>query len=433
MASLIVTFVATGRQAKAADAEDEPFVVTTHALCEGGSLVVSPVKGAATVAVCSTPASEELDDALKLELARRGGEWSRDVVDGVSVGCLSLPPAELAFGAWLSARALDRRAPSRDLSRTALDSFEPSIARAVLLALEGTTFMTTTRVPHFMVVVTGAVDTSQAEELAARHFGAGDERPRGERAAPWQTEQTTERMTATQCDVTSPRARYAWLTPEGVDEEVGIRVALEVLGGGARARLPRLFSDTRIGKHAEAWTVHLPGGTLSGLYVEPSSHVSIDRLRRFVDGALKQLRLVGPSRRELARAKGRLLQGLYAEWQEPLALGRLLASYEMSRGGAARAPADVRALERVTARDVSRAVLRGLVDARRTTVEIYPPSFPTDDPRVARQRLYTIADGDTLSTIADRFQVSVAAIARANDLDPKYALTPGQPLWIPPP
>ena len=212
--------------------------------------------------------------------------------------------------------------------------------------------------------------------------------------------------------------------------ETAVPIVFDRLVHTGRISLGRLIELLSVNP---ARVMHLPGGTLAGLYVAPSPRVSIDRLRRFVDGSLKQLRLVGPSRRELGRAKGRLLLDLYGTWQAPVALGRLLASYELTRGGAARAPGDVRALERVTALDVARAAGRALVDARRTTVEIYPPSWPADDPRVARQRLYTIADGDTLTAIAARFHVSIAAIARANDLDPKYALTPGQPLWIPPP
>jgi zinc protease len=240
-------------------------------------------------------------------------------------------------------------------------------------------------------------------------------------------------MSTIDADVPSPRARYTWITPLGSEDEAGIRVALDVLGGGEEARFARLFRGTHIGKRAEAWERHLPGGTLSGLLIEPSARVSIDRTRRFVDGALKQMRLVGPSRRELSRARQRLLLDAYRTWEDPVALGRLLASYELVRGGAERARSAVAALQRITARDVSRAVQQSLVDARRTTVELYPPAFPPDDPRVAEQRLYTVLPGDTLASIAERFHVTIAAIAGANDLDPKYALTDGQPLWIPVP
>jgi hypothetical protein len=404
--------------------------------------VVSPIPDAASLAVCAAPVPIDLDAAWQLELAKRGGEPSRASVDGVATWCFSLPPSELRFGLWSSARVRQStRAASVSGSRGDF-SFDPSLARAAALALEGANGTplvdgdgtTAASSPsRFTVVVTGAVDVAEAETLSVEYFGAAADEPRSARPEPWRPQQTTERMAAMQGDVASPRARYTWLTPEGSRDETGIRIALEVLGGGVRARLPRLFADTHLGKRAEAWAVHLPGGMLSGLVVEPSTRVSIDRLRRFVDGALKQMRLVGPSRRELVRARSRLLLDAYRTWEDPLALGRLLASYELSRGGAARAPGDVTALERVTTLDVIRAVLAGLTDARRTTVEIYPPAWPADDPRVAKQKLYTVADGDTLAAIALRFRVTVAALARANDVDPKYALSPGQPLWIPPP
>jgi LysM repeat protein len=65
-------------------------------------------------------------------------------------------------------------------------------------------------------------------------------------------------------------------------------------------------------------------------------------------------------------------------------------------------------------------------------VELYPLLTPTDDPRVAGHRLYTVVRGDTLSDLARRFGVTVASITRANDLDPGRVLTPGQPLYVPP-
>lgn len=57
---------------------------------------------------------------------------------------------------------------------------------------------------------------------------------------------------------------------------------------------------------------------------------------------------------------------------------------------------------------------------------------PPAAPRVANQR-YLVRDGDTLSTIADRFEVTEAAIMAANDLSDPDRLLVGQELVIPPP
>jgi hypothetical protein len=403
--------------------------VGTLALARGGTLVVSPSEGAAQVAVCAAPIRRTGEIAERIEVVERGGVESYVASHELGIWCVAVPPSELAYGLWLAAHAI--AAPDQGGDAGPPPANEPGLARATAIALEGATAAAETKPgPAFTVVVAGCVDAVAVEELAQRYFG-----PRAteavRRARPWQPAQTSERMSAMQSDVAFPTARYTWLTPLGSDDEVGIRVAFEVLGGGERARLPRLLTDAHMAKSVASWTRRLPGGTLSGLLVVPSSRVSIDRVRRFVDGALKQMRLVGPSRRELTRARERLLLDAYATWEDPVTRARLLASYELVRGGADRAPREIAAIERITADTIRQSVRLGLIDARRTTVEVYPPSWPQDDPRIAKQRLYTVAEGDTLTAIAARFGVEVAAIARINDVDPRYALSPGQPLWIP--
>lgn len=413
----------------AAASTQEPFRVTTTAFANGGTLIVSPSNDAASTAVCLAPVRLPGEVDQRLDVVEHGGVESYSETDGVGVWCVALPPAELAYGLWLSARMRALGGASDGTPATSPLWNEPGLSRAVAIALEGAVDETL-RGPAFTVVVAGRADAPVVEELAQQHFGPRAPQSAA-RAAPWQPVQTTERMSAMHGSVGLPTARYAWVTPRGSDDETGIRIAFEVLGGGERARLPRRLIGANMAKQVASWTYHLSGGTLSGLLVVPSSRVSIDRIRRFVDGALKQLRLVGPSRGELIRAKQRLLLDAYRTWEDLVARARLLASYELLRGGAERAPRDIAAIERATNDTVRQAVLLGLRDARRTTIEIFPLNWPEDDPRRAKQRLYTVAPGDTLAAIAARFRVDVSAIARTNDLDPKYALSPGQPLWIP--
>lgn len=423
----------TGDAAQPPTSHVEPLAISSSTLTGTARLVVAPRDDALSLSVCVAPARAPDDAEMALAIARRGGEASHVIVDGVGVSCASLPSTELPFALWLSAHLLEAETGGEGGSNRAATSaqMDAAVARTEAIALEGAVDEDVTPSARFVVTLTGRVDASEAERLAALRFDVPEANDSPSRTRAWHPQQTTERMSTIDADVPSPRARYTWIIPQDSEDEVGVRVALEVLGGGDEARLPRLFHGTHLGKRAEAWELHLPGGTLAGLLVEPSTRVSIDRIRRFVDGALKQLRLVGPSRRELARARQRLLLDAYRTWEDPVALGRLLAAYELVRGGAERARSAVTALSRMTARDVARAVQRSMVEARRTTVELYPPAFPSDDPRVAGQKLYTVLPGDTLVSVAARFHVTTAAIARANDIDPKYALTEGQPLWIP--
>ena len=132
-------------------------------------------------------------------------------------------------------------------------------------------------------------------------------------------------------------------------------------------------------------------------------------------------------------ARSRLeLDALRTRRKTTNSFAKALAVSEIVTGDASRCDADIEALKRVTPEAVRAFAHRTFVDARRTTVEAYPPRWPEDDAALARHQLYTVLPRDTLASVAARFHVSESAIARANDVDPRYGLSPGQPLFIPP-
>ncbi len=98
--------------------------------------------------------------------------------------------------------------------------------------------------------------------------------------------------------------------------------------------------------------------------------------------------------------------------------------------------ADVNAaIKRPTATNVTGSVAVGDVQGVQAPVAVATPT-PTPAPRPAtparrQARSYTVAKGDTLGRIANRFQCEVPALARANGLRaPGYALKPGQSLKL---
>jgi predicted Zn-dependent peptidase len=214
-------------------------------------------------------------------------------------------------------------------------------------------------------------------------------------------------------------------------ERTALAVSVELLGGSAAARLPRLASERGLARHAESWLSSAEGLELAGVWLELTTRVPVDRARRFVDGAIRQLSLAGPMPLEFARARARLTLSALKLWEHPETRARELARYELGRGGASAWLDEIAALDHVTRNTVRRVAHAVFVDAHRTIVEVYPPEWPPDDPALLRQALYTVAKGDTLVAIASRFHVDPAALARANDVDPKFSLQPGQPLWIP--
>lgn len=61
------------------------------------------------------------------------------------------------------------------------------------------------------------------------------------------------------------------------------------------------------------------------------------------------------------------------------------------------------------------------------------PGLPQQTPRPVAERRYVVREGDTLSAIALRFDVTEAALQRANSIDDPDSLVVGQELLIPPP
>jgi predicted Zn-dependent peptidase len=232
--------------------------------------------------------------------------------------------------------------------------------------------------------------------------------------------------------VAAPAVRYGWAFPSGSpDDRAALGVALEILAGSGGGRLYRLVVSRGLARRAEAWSLPLPGGVLGGVSLELNTRFSIDRLRRFVDGTLKQLRLVGPSRREFAIAYEKLRREALTTWEDPSARAARLAVYELSGCPADQWLEELKSLDSMTADSIRRFARTHFLDSRRTTVETFPPLWPNDDPRLARARLYTVAEGDTAVGLAERFHVPLATLLRENDLDPKYALVVGQPIWLP--
>ncbi len=59
------------------------------------------------------------------------------------------------------------------------------------------------------------------------------------------------------------------------------------------------------------------------------------------------------------------------------------------------------------------------------------PQSPSPTSVARAYWIYTVRQGDTLSTIAQRFNTTVTALARANELSPNARLSPGQVLIVP--
>jgi hypothetical protein len=412
-------------------------VVERHGVGMGATVVVSPAPESAAFALCVNRGGLADLWSKNVDLYRRGGEATERITATVRTSCVVVPRGAADFALSLVASTLLTEATSLPLEEGT------ALARVRALSLEGTTTETSppsstgapsaSPPPRTVIALVGGARAEDGLAAAVLRLGPANE-SRLPTAPSLAIAQTTERLSVTDAPIGAPRAVYAWLTPDvGAAEAATLNVLSEILTGGEKSRLLRLLLGERhLARAAVGAFVAVPGGTLSCVFVESTTRTSIDRVRRFVDGTLKQLRLVGPTRGEVERARERLTRNALETWEDPVRRAASLAAAESVRGDAHRVLDDARALSRVSPENVRRVVAERFVDAHRSTVEEYPPLWPADDARLARYVLYTVTQDDTLETVAKHFRVSVTNLARANDLSPQHRLTPGQGLWVPP-
>jgi hypothetical protein len=287
--------------------------------------------------------------------------------------------------------------------------------------------------PDGLLVVATDLPAEVVLELLARTAGPAQPAAGVEGGAGHRLAQSSERFAVVNDAVTRPRAYTGWaFVSPSIEARAALDVAFDLCIAHARGRLPSLLLGRGLARALGPVRERRGGALVLGLWLEPAERTSLDRTRRFVDGTLKALRIVGPTAGEVARARARLARRALETWESAELRARALGEAELTLGDARLLFALTEAHARVTPENVRAAVAAHLVDARRTTLEIHPPAWLPDDPRLASHRLYTIARGDTLTTLAQRFGVSIAALAGANDLDPRRSLTPGDALWIPP-
>ncbi len=417
-------------------------VIERRALPDGTRLVIHPDPSAATVAVCAIkdrfrrfPTHPDLGNRLE----QRGGLESEEG----STWCVTLPASEARLAVSTAASLWKREWPEADAQKSEGDpDGSYCLFRLQQLVLQGTERPGLARdgarkskTQPGAIAIAGNVRLDSALALVEQYF----EKPLipGDPGAPpWVPRQTTERLSVLVDATVSPRIHAGWAIPEaGPDAAAALSVALEIWANGSGARLPRALGGLRgISRETHTLAIDLPGGQIIGLWANLSSNSSADRFFRFVDGSLRRLRLSLPSAAELRRAKTRVLLRAAREWEDPGERARRLAEYEFARGDARRFVAEYESVGRVTARAVRDVAAAHLVETRRSIVEAYPRLWPPDDPRLQGYRLYTAETGDTLQSVATRFRASVAALARANDLDATRAdrlLSPGQGIWVP--
>ena len=420
---------------------DEIADLWTEALVErytvgGGRVVVSEKPNAPDAAVCVAATYLPGNAALPLSRSELAGMRALEIRGGAEdpgsgararARCITFPAGELELGIWLVTQRI-LHGPDGPHEGSSIGTSEH---RAATIASEGAE-TNGPGSPKFVIAVSGGVAAADAVKCVERAFGQPAQHADIGKLS-LSIHQTSERLSVMEAPVPAPRARYGFIAEGDASVSAALTVAAEILAGGSSSRLHRDLVVRRFLAHSVSPSVSLlEGGALFGIDFEISTRTSLDRARRFIDGAIRQLRLVGPTRGELRRARGHLERRALLEFENPTDRATKLSLYELTRGDARAWLEEQLALRALTEETVRRIAHDHLVDARRTTVETYPPRWPEDDPKLSQYRSYTVEPGDVLADVASRFGVTAHDIARANDLDPRYRLVTGQALLIPP-
>jgi predicted Zn-dependent peptidase len=278
----------------------------------------------------------------------------------------------------------------------------------------------------------GNFNPSAALELVRHRFGSSLS------AASSRTEpievldpQTTERFAVLDdVNASTPAIYMGWRIPPRVTREHrALELASFALGIGEGSLLQQSLAHKQpLVQRASAWTGANSGSNLFAIEVITSPSTTIERAVTELDKFLDRFRYSGPSEAELARAKQELCVRLLSSLEATGHRASWLADRELSNQPARPPASACDDYQDIGTADVRKAALQYLLATRRTVVEVTPPEQHA--PTRAPPEYYLVSEGDTLSAIAKKHDMLLEELARANRIDPKKPLFPGQKLLV---
>lgn len=230
------------------------------------------------------------------------------------------------------------------------------------------------------LAIAGDFEPEAAKALVEKYFGTLARRP-----SPPRSRQVTPPLAkASRQVVEEPvelgQVTMGWLVPPAyAPDDAALEVLSYVLAGGRATLLYReLVVKQKVASNVAAY---LDGAGLTGMFVVEvtgASGVEGAALEQATEQVLAQVAASGPEPAAVARAKRRILVGLYAALQQLNGGGGesgragLLQRFNHYVGDPGYLPRYVAALEAVTIQDVQRAAATHLAPSRRATVVTRP-------------------------------------------------------------
>lgn len=283
------------------------------------------------------------------------------------------------------------------------------------------------------LVVVGNASKEQVRALVMRHFPAKSPRATNRVDGSERYPQTSERY-STIIDSTSktPTLLYGWAFPTTKERSHGAFLAQFIANMLCSAGAPAFGGEragTRLGVERCEAVVHEEKGVASlELMLVGSPLLKVDLVHEEVASFLSRLASTGPTTSDLVSAKSAYRQKLATALGGNLERASFL-SERLIRSTFA-SPSDLaKRAEEVTPDQVRAFSFQYLAPTKKTLVEIYPTKWYEPGPPLARYRF--VKAGETLSAIARSERVTLEALLKANGLQKGKPIVVGQKLLLP--
>jgi predicted Zn-dependent peptidase len=288
-----------------------------------------------------------------------------------------------------------------------------------------------------VLAIVGDFDQSRALELADVEFGRRSLRAASgypEPAPGKLAAHTSPRYTMIQSEHAPHVAMFfGWVGPEGLGADpAAFELAATLLGAGPSSRLGQELTQKHSwAREVDAWLERRDGPSLLAIRLLLADRVDPTRIEKVIENKVTELMGAGPRPHELSLARERLRANLLREIDSGVRRAHLLGLCEAVFGDAKLLQRRFPAYASVTPDDVRRVARAYLRPWQQSEVEVYPPNALIEPSTPRMKRYHIVRGGDTLIGIARKYGVSVRDLLRGNKIRRKSPIFPGQKLEVP--
>lgn len=284
--------------------------------------------------------------------------------------------------------------------------------------------------------VVGGFDTTVVRQWIEKYFSSAAEpapAPPAQVRSAVLPRQTSERLNVIEDqNAKTPGIFYGWRIPGARSaDNRALEMASVILTDSETSRLSeRLVLDEQVAQRVRSATSGYADADVFHVFVELNRRSTVDAMQKALEKALTELALGGPTPRELERARAHL----QVRWLHRMEKARYravdLAQTESIWGNATLLDDNYTAYDTITAAQVRAAMLRYIVQGRRSIVEVYPPGWVRDVGPPIVTATYIVKPGDNLTRIAQWHGTTPEAIAKQNGFGTSRRIVVGQRLLI---